>query len=101
MAVASRVAIAPKPITTSPDGSGGWTPTWPSEAATSGAFITPVAHPRAVPTITFGHLIGQVRIPEVAEGKGDPQRWQDATEHNIVRQFDHAQHEAGEHEHVE
>src|SRR5919197_5203866 len=68
IAVTSRLAMAPNPTSTSPDGSGGWTPTVDSDAATSGAFITPVAQPSAVPTITAARPAGMLpgnRMPAV------------------------------------
>ena len=62
----------------------------------------PVRHGRHVGAVlAFGHLIGQVRVPQVAERQSDAERRQDASEDDAVGQFDDAEHEPGQHQDVQ
>ena len=46
-------------------------------------------------------LPGEVGVVEVAERQGDAERRQDAAEHDVGGQLDHAEAQPGQHDHVE
>ena len=67
-----------------------------------------VRHARAVrhrrdvgAALPLRELVGEVRVVEVADRQRDAERRQDAAEHDVGRQLDHAQAQAREHDHVE
>lgn len=61
-----------------------------------------VRHGRNVGAIfALDHAPGQIGVEQVAERQGQAQGGQNAAEHGVVRQVDHAQREAGQHQHVE